>query len=52
MYGYCYIFPIQVYIIKLTFRAYTMQLGENLNWLNCHCKFISAKNIIIYITRV
>ena len=24
MYGYCYIFPIQLYIIKLTYRVYTM----------------------------
>ena len=31
MYGYCYIYPIQVYIIKLTYRMYTMQLEENSN---------------------
>ena len=24
-----------------------MQLEEHSTWLNCHCKFISAKNIII-----
>ena len=31
MYGYCYIFPIQVYIIKLIYTPYTMQLEENSN---------------------
>ena len=31
MYGYCYIFFILVYMIKLTYRAYTMQLEENSN---------------------
>ena len=31
MYDYCYIFPIQVYIIKLTYRVYTVQLEENSN---------------------
>ena len=31
MYGYYYILTIQVYIIKLTYRAYTMQLEENSN---------------------
>ena len=33
MYGY-YIFPIQVYIIKLTYIAYSMQLEENTNLVN------------------
>ena len=28
MYGYCYIFPIQVYIIKLTYRVYTMVIRK------------------------
>ena len=31
MYGYCYVFPIQVYITQLTYRAYTMQLAGNSN---------------------
>ena len=31
MYGYCYTLLIQVYIIKLTDRPYTMQLEENSN---------------------
>ena len=29
IYGYCYIFLIQVYLIKLTYRAYTIQLKKN-----------------------
>ena len=29
MYGYRYIFSIQVYITKLTYRAYTVQLEGN-----------------------
>ena len=29
MYGYCYIFPVQFYIIKLAHRAYKMQLEGN-----------------------
>ena len=31
MYGYCYIFSIQFYITKLTYRVYTVQLEGNLN---------------------
>ena len=31
MYDYSYMFSIQVYISKLTYRAYTMQLEENSN---------------------
>ena len=31
MYGYRYIFPLQVYIIKLIYKAYSMQLEENSN---------------------
>ena len=46
MYGHCYIFSIQVYITKLTYRAYTIQLDKNSN-LVCFSEFISVKNIII-----
>ena len=28
MYGYCYICPIQLYKMKLTYKAHTMQLEE------------------------
>ena len=38
MYGNCYIFPIQTYIIKLTNRAYTMQLEENSNLVKLSLK--------------
>ena len=31
MYGYCYIFPLQVYIIILSYRVYIMQLKVNSN---------------------
>ena len=34
-YGYCYTFPIQVYIIKL--RVYTMKKTQT--WLNCQIYF-------------
>ena len=34
MYGCCYIFLIQVEIIKLTYRVYTMQLEENSNLIH------------------
>ena len=38
IYGYCYIFPIKVYIIKLTYRAYTMRLNENSNLVKLSLK--------------
>ena len=31
VYSYCYIFSIKVYMIKLRYRAYTMQLEGNSN---------------------
>ena len=43
-----YIFPIQFYILKLTYRAYTVQLEGNSDLDTHHYKFISAENIVIY----
>ena len=31
MYGYYYILPIQIYMIKFTYKACTIQLEENSN---------------------
>ena len=31
MHGYCYIFSIQVYIAKLTYKAYRVKLEGNSN---------------------
>ena len=41
------IYPLS---IKVTYRAYTMQLEKTHAWLNCHTKFISDKNIIILLS--
>ena len=38
--------PFQVYTNKLTHGMYTMYLEKNQTRLNCHYKFILAKNII------
>ena len=48
MYGNYCIFSIQVYITKLTYRVYTVELEGNLKLVKLLLfKFISAKNIII-----
>ena len=47
MYGYCYIYPTQVYIRKLTYRDYTVQLEEKLNLVKLSLWIYFGKEYII-----